>query len=139
MTELQKERVARMRRNGFSYGQIARNLRISINSVKSYCQRNQLGGLRATDEASASSEYRSCPQCDTELPLNKSHHIKRFCSDVCRMAWWREHPEQLRRKAYYQFTCHTCQKSFESYGNSKRKFCSHSCYIFSRFHGGSDE
>ena len=139
MTDFQKERITSMRSNGVGYGQIASTLGISINSVKSYCQRNQLGGQRSPDISAACDDKKYCIQCSKEFVPNKVKKAQRFCSDVCRMVWWKGHPEQLQRKTFYQFTCNTCQKSFVSYGNNKRKFCSHACYILSRFRGGSDE
>lgn len=34
------------------------------------------------------------------------------------------------------FTCAECGKPFTAYGNSKRKYCCHTCYIAARFKGG---
>jgi hypothetical protein len=36
----------------------------------------------------------------------------------------------------YSFTCAGCGVEFAAYGNASRKFCSHECYIKSRFGGG---
>jgi hypothetical protein len=44
------------------------------------------------------------------------------------MVWWREHPENLNRKAVYHFVCGYCDVAFDSYGNNRRKYCSHACY-----------
>ena len=46
------------------------------------------------------------------------------------------HPEAVKQKAVYTFTCQECGKEFTAYGNAKRKYCSHSCYIAARFKGG---
>ena len=53
---------------------------------------------------------------------------RRFCYDACRMAWWKNHPEKLNRKAEYHFTCAHCRKKFTAYGNKNRKYCSRACY-----------
>jgi endogenous inhibitor of DNA gyrase (YacG/DUF329 family) len=37
------------------------------------------------------------------------------------------------KQPYTQYTCPQCGKVFTSYGNKKRKYCSHNCYIKSRF------
>ena len=58
---------------------------------------------------------------------------KQYCSDACRMDWWNAHQDKVKRKAYYSFTCAECGKTFSSYGNAKRVYCSHSCYITARF------
>lgn len=41
-------------------------------------------------------------------------------------------------KANYECICEYCGKTFLSYGNKNRKYCSHSCYINDRFGGGED-
>ena len=122
-----------MRNNGIGYGQIASTLGISINSVKSYCQRNQLGGLRAADVSVTFDDKKCCRQCDQELQQVKGQKARKFCSDTCRMAWWHKHLNQLEQKAVYSFTCAGCGSAFSAYGNAKRKYCSHTCYISSRF------
>ncbi|MCI9560414.1 MAG: hypothetical protein HFG52_14545 [Lachnospiraceae bacterium] len=54
----------------------------------------------------------------------------------CRVKWWHEHPEKIKQRAVYSFTCAGCGKPFTAYGNSRRKYCSHECYIRNRFKGG---
>jgi hypothetical protein len=49
------------------------------------------------------------------------------------MEWWKAHPEQINQKAVYYFSCPYCNKDFTAYGNRTRRFCSHACYINSRF------
>ena len=52
--------------------------------------------------------------------------------------WWTEHPERIRQKAVYEFICAKCGRAFTAYGNKKRKYCSHECYIADRFGGGGN-
>ena len=40
---------------------------------------------------------------------------------------------QVQRKAYTTFVCLACGKQVTVYGNDKRKYCSHDCYIEHRF------
>lgn len=47
MTESEKETIRRMRENGAGYGEIAKLLGLNKKVVKSYCQRNGLGGFRS--------------------------------------------------------------------------------------------
>lgn len=65
-----------------------------------------------------------------------SANVEKFCSDNCRTAWWNAHPEKVNRRAVYHFTCAHCGKPFTAYGNAKRKYCSHACYIADRYKGG---
>lgn len=126
MTQQQKEKIIKMRRDGFSYSRISTSLGISENTVKSFCRRNNLGG--AYTEASVQKDGIFCRQCGTPLTQTAGVKQKRFCSDKCRMAWWKDHPEAVNRKALYTFTCSTCGREFKSYGNKNRKYCSRACY-----------
>ena len=61
---------------------------------------------------------------------------KRFCSPECRQKWWNAHPERVGQKAVYEYVCPGCGQSFTAYGHSHRKYCSHECYVETRFKGG---
>lgn len=52
MTDLEKQKVAVLRSEGKSYGAIAEELNVSINSVKTFCRRSHLAGSRATENIS---------------------------------------------------------------------------------------
>jgi endogenous inhibitor of DNA gyrase (YacG/DUF329 family) len=130
MNALQKEQIRRMRQEGSGYSRIAQGLGLSENTVKSYCKRNSLGGIGATLPKLGDVVCRNCDKPVPQLPGRKK---RVFCSDACRVVWWNTHPGMVRRKAVYSFTCAYCGASFESYGNQKRKYCSHVCYIVDRF------
>lgn len=126
MNACQKERIALLRAEGKSYNCIADTLDLSINTVKSYCRRNNMGGtgLMTSEPLGCN----CCSHCGAKLKQSTGKKQKRFCSDQCRMAWWKAHPEALQRKAIYSIVCAHCQESFESYGNKNRKYCSRGCY-----------
>ena len=126
MTKQQKEKIIKMRRDGFSYSRISTALGISENTVKSFCRRNNLGSSYTKLPVKKDGIF--CRQCGTPLAQTAGVKQKRFCSDKCRMAWWNSHPEAINRKAIYTFTCPICGRDFESYGNKKRKYCSRACY-----------
>lgn len=126
MTDEQKKQIIALRRNGAGYGNIASQLGISINTVKSFCRRHSLAAP-PTDSL--------CEQCGRPIAQNPRRKRKRFCCDACRNKWWNSHLDLVKRKAVYIFTCPTCGKEFTVYGNSHRKFCSHACYIAYRFGG----
>lgn len=129
MTDEQKELIESYRRKGVGYKQIAKELEMSPNSVKSYCRRNNLSNeaLKQNDGES------SCEQCGKNIQQIKGRKRKRFCSDKCRNLWWNSHLEQVKRKTFYEYVCPVCGKSFSVYGNAKRKYCSHACYVIGRF------
>lgn len=118
MNSLQKEQITRLRAEGKSYATIADTMRLSINTVKSYCRRNNLVG-----NATIMSEPVDgivCRQCGMPLKqaIGKKH--KRYCSNKCRMAWWNAHPEDVKHKTIQTFTCQTCGQNFENYGKRER-------------------
>lgn len=138
MTTEQKTRITRMRENGMGYAAIAASLSLSTNTVKSYCQRNGLAGRRASSRKGNEQNSEVCPNCGKPvLQIPGRKHI-RFCSAACRQEWWNHHLDQVNRKAVYQFTCAGCGKTFTAYGNAHRKYCSHACYIKSRFDKGEE-
>lgn len=136
MNTQQKNEIASLRREGYGYTRIAQALGLSKNTVKSYCKRNNLSGeafknLRDTRNTLSS----FCLECGKEVKQTADRKKKKFCSDECRRKWWNARPERIKRKAIYTFTCAGCGKEFTAYGNSTRKYCSHSCYISDRFKG----
>ena len=132
MTDGQKEQVMLLRKEGCGYAVIAKRLDISRDTVKSFCRRNGLAG----EMADSAAEGGRCRACGKVLVQTEGMKRRVFCCGECRKKWWREHPEAIRQKAVYSFTCACCGKEFTAYGNSRRKYCSHECYIRNRFKGG---
>lgn len=122
-----KSQVEQLRNNGLGYKRIASVLGVSVNTVKSICQRNHIE-RNQTEEG--------CKFCGGALYHIKGKKKKKYCSDNCRLKWWNSHPSKVNKKAYYEYQCATCQKCFIAYGQATRKFCSHQCYIVYRFGGG---
>ena len=134
MTDREKEKIRFWRGEGIGYGTIAERLGISENTVKSFCRRNQLAGV------AAKAQMHICRHCGKPLEPLPKRKERKFCSEACRRAWWKEHPELVHRQAFYLLECAHCGKEYKSYGNQKRKYCSHACYIAARFgdRGGND-
>ena len=137
MTEEQKRKVTDLRRAGMGYTETARLVGVSRDAVRSFCRRNGLAGQAAQEKlGDAQAQEGSCRECGK--PLQQTAGVKRrvFCSRECRKKWWHGHPEKIKQRAVYSFTCAGCGKPFTAYGNSRRKYCSHECYIRNRFKGG---
>lgn len=126
----EKEKIKKLREEGLGYTEIAKYMNISVNTIKSFCKRNALGGIKSNDENASICEY--CGNPVKQIPRRKK---KRFCSDKCRNNWWKSHSDFIKKKANYECICLNCGKVFSSYGNKNRKYCSHSCYIYGRFGG----
>lgn len=127
MTDAERKQIDQLNAAGLGYRRIATMIGISDNTVKSYLRR------KTTLAPSAGHRCRNCGQPVPQTPHKKE---KRYCSDKCRMAWWKAHTTQMQRKAFYQITCQHCGKVFEVYGNPSRKYCSRNCYLADRNQGG---
>lgn len=135
MTKAQKESLRFLRLEGCGYATIANTLGVSVNTVKSYCRRNNLSCIQKPDQ-SAEKEKLSlsyCQHCGKPLMVTAKTKPRRFCSDACRVAWWNSHQDSVKKKAVYHLVCAGCGKLFDSYGNKSRRYCCHACYIADRF------
>lgn len=134
MNPLEKYKITQLRKQGESYTTIARHLNISVNTIKSFCRRNDITIAKSREQTQNPSQTH-CENCQKEVIQTAGRKRKRFCCDTCRNKWWNAHLDLVDRKAIYRFTCRYCGMDFEVYGNDKRKYCSHSCYINHRFGG----
>jgi hypothetical protein len=133
MNATQKEQIRLLRLQRIGYSKIAQSLSLSENTVKSYCKRNNLGGVAAAPLNSDTAELRFCKNCGNPLLQKKGSKPKKFCCNECRTAWWNSHLDTVNKKAVYSLVCIHCGRAFESYGNKSRRFCCHPCYVAERF------
>ena len=117
MTRKQKTEVDHLRIIGASASDIASQLGLSVNTVRSYFFRHPLE--QSCDGA--------CPVCGEPLYSLLKRKRRRFCSDACRMAWWNRHPTASH-------ICITCGREFKSNGKNA-KYCSRECYYRARREG----
>ncbi len=134
MTSEQAEKIRDMREDGLGCARIGQMLGISKNTVSSFCRSNGLkaGDLKEAKKRAENGEH-YCRCCGKPVEQNPGRKEKMFCSDACRMKWWNRHLYKVNRKAYYEFTCKYCGKTFTAYGNANRKYCCHECYIADRY------
>ncbi|CDE29692.1 putative uncharacterized protein [Ruminococcus sp. CAG:403] len=79
MTNEQKEAIASMRDAGVPFPSIAEQLGLSINTIKSFCKRNNIMSGRITG-----SNVHFCLQCHKSITQAEHRKTKKFCSDKCR-------------------------------------------------------
>jgi len=120
MTAEQRESIEFMRRKGLSYPRIGAELGLSVNTVKSYGRRAKI----CKD---------LCMRCRKPLAEVARRKSRKFCSDECRIIWWKKHRHLMKKKAFYPMVCAYCGCDFQSYGNKNRKYCGRDCYIKDRF------
>lgn len=135
MTEYQREKTIEMRNAGCGYSEIAKELSISRDTIKTFCRRKNIED-GCSDKVEKKENAACCSECGKPLVSTPGKKPKRFCNSVCRQKWWNAHQNLPGRKAIYEYVCPVCGKPFTAYGNSRRKYCSHDCYIKARFKGG---
>jgi hypothetical protein len=127
MTDEQKQKIMTMLPRGDSMPKIAKDLGVSVNTVKSFCRRFRREQAKSF-----------CKHCGKFLTRISGKKPKTFCGDRCRYAWWSAHRSQLKHKNTGIAVCAGCGCKFKYYGKNERKYCSHSCYIADRY-GGKDD
>lgn len=134
MLDEKKRQIETMRSEGKSYAVIAAKTGMTVSAVKTYCRRNNLGGVRSAVGRNSQPILSCCEQCGKPVTQVKGRKHKRFCSDACRMNWWSNHRDRIHQKTLQEFTCVRCGKHFTLYAIRNRRYCSHACYIQDRFH-----
>lgn len=127
MTDTQKIRIERMRKNGMEFSEIAEATGTSVDSVRMHCKR--MGIEPARDKVDC------CLSCGAPLVRKGAGRKPIYCSETCRVRGW----YAIRRstgKGCVTIKCANCGKEFFALSND-RKYCSHECYILGRF-GGAD-
>lgn len=119
MTLEEKNKIYQLKKEGYGYKKIANELGLSASSVQSFLKRNPMDlDLLGT-----------CKRCGMTIQSIKGKKRKQFCSDRCRWDWWNTHIKEVNKKAFYTLTCKHCGKEFTAYGNQKRVYCCHDCYV----------
>lgn len=135
MTETQKNQIVEMRKNGIGYRTIGYSIGLSRDVVRNFCISRGMTGVGNRDYITRENLGKKCKYCLADLGQPITGRKRIFCSDRCRRAWWRAHPEKIQKKdsALYTLVCQKCGKEYLSYGNKERKYCSQECYIQARF------
>lgn len=124
MTETEKLKISKLRRDGLGYKKIAAVLDLPVNSVKTYLRRHP-----ANEDATAIPDF--CEMCGKPIIQIPHRKHKRFCSDSCRFSWWNAHPDKGGKRTLNTFTCIYCGRTFQS-GARDRRYCSRDCYAKAR-------
>ena len=106
MNTAQKEKIILMRTQGIGFSEIASNVNLSRDTVKSFCMRNKITVINSDDK---------CRFCGNPLVQKEKVKKKLFCCNKCRLDWWHKNPDKLSRKATYSFVCAGCGKPFTAY------------------------
>jgi endogenous inhibitor of DNA gyrase (YacG/DUF329 family) len=138
LTGDEKEKIKELRLKGIGYKGIASILGLSRDSVRGFCKRNGLDGSSCVVALNVEEKLKRnllCACCGKPIKQKYQGRTRRFCSDECRRKWWNENQDKRNKSevATYKYICPHCGRGFSAYGNKKRKYCSHDCYIKDRF------
>ena len=136
MTGSEKRQIHTLRLQGKTYREIAEGLSLKETTIRSYCFRNHLTDKDIKTQTAHSAGC--CLQCGTPIKQQAKRKPRRFCSDECRIKWWNSHRLLKQHKNMRIIKCAGCGVSFPIYGKQGKKYCSHECYIRSRFGGGKE-
>ena len=106
----QKVQVEKLKNEGYSFKEISEKLNVSVGTVKSYFARKD--------------QHPKCNCCGVELTGTVKRE-RRFCSDKCRMKWWRDNSDVSRTTV--RKVCPICSRTFISYPSKKQTYCSKQC------------
>ena len=147
MDKRTKERLIRLRVNERkSYGAIAEILGMSVNTVKSYCLRNDFGDDRLKGPEPARKYVKPkppveriqigyCRVCGTAFEKGPRQRRKLYCSDLCAHRYRFSHP-----RTYVSRTCLVCGKEIKEIDHRKvRKYCGQDCYRTARYYTENPE
>lgn len=121
MTNEQIDRITYLQQSRKGYRTIAAELDLPVNSVKSWCRRHPINGL----------ERGRCQQCGAPLNQIIGKRTRRFCSDACRLLWWKEHPEKKSHRIAYRHVCRFCGAEFIN-NRAAASYCNRACFARAR-------
>ena len=124
-----KTRIRELRSEGYGYKRIAKTLDLTLSVVRYAVN-------KMSDEDLLEGR---CEKCGIKIKSIKGKKRKRFCSDRCRWDWWNKHQKEVDKKAFYTHVCKWCNQEFTSYGNNRRVYCSHDCYIKFKLNKGETQ
>ena len=133
MTEEQKKQIRSFRTAGMGYKRISAALDIPLGTVKSFCRRDEadmlaITGYEAVEQSESQSAKPVCLRCGKPVIRIPGRKKRRFCSEACRVAYWRTQAHCDGERTL----CAGCGKPLQGH-DRRRKFCSHACYIHIRF------
>ncbi len=138
VTDIQAIQIRELRKKGVGYKAIGGIVGLSRDIVRNFCKAHGLDGYASVINKNILEDIeqgKACLLCGKPIVQKFGVRPRKYCSDKCRRDWWKAHPEQIKKKetSLYTLICKKCGEEFISYGNKKRKYCSHNCYIKDRF------
>ena len=109
----EKAMIIYLHTEGLFFTQIAKQLDLSVNTVKSFYNRNK--------------DKQFCLFCGASIEQPPRTRLKKFCSDKCRIESWKISKDN--KFGNIEKTCRYCGCHFLSYVSKDAKYCSRKCYL----------
>jgi len=133
MDEIQRQKIRKLRSQGYGYLRISEQLDISPNTIRSFCKKENIAGyINLGEQLRGKDNLQVCKQCGKKFYQIAGRKKKIFCSDSCCKVYWNLHKDKQRRLAPEKFNCIICNKEYYEYPIRKRKYCSRECYYKSK-------
>lgn len=122
MTDYEIKRIYELKKLGYGYKKIATELDLPISTIKSYLLRHP------NDDTDC-----CCLLCGKKLINIPNKKRKKYCSSKCKEEYYRNNLELLSSSKTETRRCKCCGNTFITYQSNSKKYCSHKCYIKSRY------
>lgn len=133
MDELQRQKIRKLRSQGYGYLRISEQLGISPNTIRSFCIRDGIAGyIKTGEQLKGKDNLVICKQCGKKFYQIAGRKKKIFCSDACCKVYWSLHKDKQRRLVPQKYQCAICGKEYYEYPKRNRKYCSRECYYISK-------
>jgi predicted transcriptional regulator len=90
-----KNQLKQLRKEGYGYKKIAKELGLTLSVVRYACN-------KLNDEDLLEGH---CEKCGLKIKSIKGKKRKRFFSDRCRWDLWNKHQKEVDKKAFYTHVC----------------------------------
>ena len=122
VTHEQAAQIEKLRESGMGYRLIANELGLSRDTVRYFCKTQDKGKNAKVRDGD---DGRYCTQCGRILHTKATGRPKKFCSDACRLRYWKEHCGN----AEVVKVCAYCGKTFNAAGHKSQKYCCRDHYF----------
>ena len=116
MDEIQRQKIRKLRSQGYGYLRISSLLEISPNTIRSFCKKENIAGyIKTGEQLRGKDNLQVCKQCGKKFYQIAGRKNKTFCSDSCCKVYWTLHKDKQRRLIPQKYNCIICNKEYFEY------------------------
>ena len=133
MNELERQKIRKLRNQGYGYLRISNLLGISPNTIRSFCKKENIAGyIKSGEQLKGKENLVICKQCGKKFFQIAGKKSKVFCSDACCKVYWNLHKDKERRAGTKKYKCPICGNEYYEYPLKNKRYCSRECYYSSK-------